>query len=45
MTFGLRYTRNTVRFDGGLFTGFTSRDQRLGLTGGLTWVFESPLNP
>ena len=45
MTFGLRYTRGTVRFDGGLFTGFTSRDPRVGLTGGLTWVFESPLNP
>ena len=45
MTFGLRYTRGTVRFDGGLFTGFTSRDPRVGLTGGLTWVFESPLRP
>ena len=45
MTFGLRYTRGTVRFDGGLFTGFTSRDPRVGLTGGLTWVFESPLTP
>ena len=45
MTFGLRYTRGTVRVDGGLFTGFTSRDPRVGLTGGLTWVFESPLSP
>ena len=45
MTFGLRYTRGTVRFDGGLVTGFTSRDPRVGLTGGLTWVFESPLRP
>ena len=45
MTFGLRYTRGTVRVDGGVFTGFTSRDPRVGLTGGLTWVFESPLNP
>ena len=45
MTFGLRYTRGTVRIDGGLFTGFTSRDPRVGLTGGLTWVFESPLTP
>ena len=45
MTFGLRYTRGTVRFDGGLVTGFTSRDPREGLTGGLTWVFESPLRP
>ncbi len=45
MTFGLRYTRATVRFDGGLFTGFTSRDPSVGLTFGLTWVFESPLRP
>ena len=45
MTFGLRYTRGAVRFDGGLFTGFTSRDPRVGLTGGLTWVFESFLQP
>ena len=45
MTFGLRYTRGTVRFDGGLVTGFTSRDPRVGLTGGFTWVFESPLRP
>ena len=45
MTFGLRYTRGTVRFDGGLFTGFTSRDPRVGLTGGMTWVFTSPITP
>lgn len=45
MMFGLRYTRGTVRLDGGLFTGLTSRDPRLGLTGGLTWVFVSPLRP
>ena len=45
MMFGLRYTRNTVRFDGGLFSGFTSRDPQVGLTGGLTWVFASPLRP
>ena len=45
MMFGLRYTRGTVRFDGGLFTGFTSRDPRLGLTGGMTWVFVSPITP
>ena len=45
MTFGLRYTRGTVRVDGGLFTGFTSLDPRVGLTGGLTWVFQSPLAP
>ena len=45
MIFGLRYTRGAVRFDGGVFTGFTALDPRLGLTGGLTWVFESFLDP
>ena len=45
MTFGLRYTRGTVRVDGGLITGFTARDPRVGLTAGLTWVFESFMNP
>jgi hypothetical protein len=45
MMFGLRYTRGTVRFDGGLFTGFTSRDPRVGLTGGMTWVVTSPIAP
>ena len=45
MTFGLRYTRGTVRLDSGLFTGFTSRDARVGITGGLTWVFQSFLTP
>jgi len=43
MTFGLRYTRGSVRFDGGLFAGFTADDPRVGVTGGLTWVFTSPL--
>ena len=45
MTFGLRYTRGTVRLDGGLFTGLTSLDPKLGVTAGLTWVFQSPLVP
>ena len=45
MTFGVRYTRGSVRWDGGLFTGLTSDDARIGLTGGLTWVFASPVNP
>jgi len=43
MTFGLRYTRGSVRLDSGLFAGFTSKDPRVGLTAGLTWVFSSPL--
>lgn len=45
MTFGLRYTRATVRLDAGLFTGLTSLDPKLGVTAGLTWVFGSPLAP
>ncbi len=45
MTFGLRYTRSAVRIDAGLFTGFTSRDPKVGITGGVTWVFASPLQP
>ena len=45
MTFGVRYTRNAVRFDAGLFTGLTTRDAKLGLTGGLTGVCTSPLTP
>ena len=45
MTFGVRYTRDTIRFDGGIFAGLTSQDPRIGVTGGLTWVFNSPLQP
>ncbi|MDA1091857.1 MAG: hypothetical protein O3A25_01100 [Acidobacteria bacterium] len=45
MTFGVRYTRNAIRFDAGLFTGLTSRDPKVGITGGITWVFSSPLRP
>ena len=45
MTFGLRYTRAAVRFDAGLFTGLTSLDPKIGVTTGVTWVFESPLAP
>lgn len=45
MTFGLRYTRGAVRLDGGLFTGLTSLDPKIGVTTGLTWVFRSPLGP
>jgi hypothetical protein len=39
MRIGARYTYNTVRIDGGLIIGMTSRDPSFGLTGGLTWVF------
>jgi len=39
MRIGARYTYNTVRIDGGLIIGMTSRDPSFGLTAGLTWVF------
>lgn len=39
MRFGARYTYNTVRVDGGVIIGMTSRDPSIGVTGGLTWVF------
>ena len=36
---GGRITRGTVRVDGGLLVGLTSRDPSIGFTAGLTWVF------
>jgi hypothetical protein len=36
---GARYTYNTVRVDGGVIIGMTSRDPSVGFTAGLTWVF------
>ncbi len=39
MRFGARYTYNTVRVDGGVVIGMTSRDPGVGVTAGLTWVF------
>ena len=36
---GGRITRGTVRFDGAIILGLTSRDTSFGVTGGLTWVF------
>jgi hypothetical protein len=39
MRVGGRITRGTVRVDGGLILGLTSRDPSLGFTAGLTWVF------
>ena len=38
---GLRYTVATVRFDGGLIFGLTSRDPSFGATAGVTWVFRA----
>jgi hypothetical protein len=40
MRIGGRFTRSTVRVDGGLIVGMTSRDTSIGLTAGLTWVFK-----
>ena len=39
MRFGARFTRGTVRVDGGLILGLTSRDPSIGFMGGVTWVF------
>ena len=39
MRVGGRFTKGTVRIDGGLLVGLTSRDPSYGLTGGFTWVF------
>lgn len=36
---GGRFTRGTVRLDGGLLIGLTSGDPSVGFTAGLTWVF------
>ena len=45
MRAGVRYTRGSVRFDGGLIAGLTSRDATVGLTAGLTWVFQGMETP
>ena len=37
---GGRFTRATVRVDAGLIVGMTSRDPKVGLTAGVTWVFK-----
>ena len=39
MRIGGRFTQGTVRVDGGLIIGMTSRDPSFGFTAGLTWVF------
>lgn len=36
---GGRFTKGTVRVDGGIILGMTSRDPSVGFTAGLTWVF------
>ena len=41
LRFGARYTKSGVRLDGGIMLGLTSRDPQIGVTGGLTWVFNA----
>ena len=41
LRFGGRFTRGTVRLDGGVIVGLTSRDPSFGFTAGLTWVFRA----
>jgi len=36
---GARFTHGTVRVDGGILVGLTSRDTTFGFTAGVTWVF------
>ena len=38
---GARYTRGPVRVDAGLLLGMTSRDPDVGITAGVTWVFNA----
>jgi hypothetical protein len=45
MRVGARFTRGTVRVDGGLIVGMTSRDPSFGVTAGLTWVFRGVTIP
>lgn len=39
LRFGGRFTKGTVRLDGGILVGLTSHDPAFGLTAGVTWVF------
>lgn len=39
MRIGGRFTKGTVRVDGGIIIGMTSRDPGFGFTAGATWVF------
>jgi hypothetical protein len=39
--FGARYTMSGVRFDTGVLLGLTPRDPKVGVTGGITWVFNA----
>ena len=37
---GARYSRGSIHFDAALVSGLTSRDPSVGLTAGLSWVFQ-----
>ena len=37
---GARYSRGSIHFDAALLSGLTSRDASVGLTAGLSWVFQ-----
>jgi len=41
LRFGGRYTRGSVRLDGAVAIGLTSFDQKVGFTGGFTYVFSA----
>ena len=41
LRFGARFTKGTVRLDGGIIVGLTSRDPSFGFTAGATWVFRA----
>jgi hypothetical protein len=45
MRVGGRFTKGTVRIDGGLLVGLTSRDPVWGFTTGFTWVFNGFIVP
>ena len=45
LRFGARFTKGTVRLDGGAVIGLTSRDPSFGFTAGLTWVFRAFSTP
>jgi hypothetical protein len=41
MRVGTRFTQGTVRLDGAVIFGFTSRDPSIGMTAGVTYVFNA----
>ena len=41
LRFGARYTVSSVRLDAGMLVGLTPRDPEIGVSGGVTWVFDA----